>query len=157
MRRIALSMLGLFLFVGMVKAQQTTGEAAEEAKKAVLQIEEEKVPLILKGGPSFADWLDRVDADDLLIVSGSGATPTKAQQAEMWRSGREKQLSNDQHDRQFYIYDNGNVAIVTYISTAEIVTDGQTRKSTVRCADTWVKQDGKWLRVVHANTPLRTQ
>jgi hypothetical protein len=157
MRRIFLSMLVIVSLVGFVKAQQTTGAAAEEAKKAVMQFEKEKVPLILKGGSAMADWLDRVDADDVVLINANGDSGTKAHQVEMWRSGRVKQLSNDQHDHQVYVYDNGNVAIVTYISSVNSVVDGKSRTSTVRCADTWVKQDGKWLRVVHASTSLGAQ
>jgi Domain of unknown function (DUF4440) len=157
MQRIFLSMLVVVSLVGFVKGQQTTGAAAEEAKKAVMQFEKDKVPLILKGGPGFADWLDRVDADDVVLINGSGDSITKAHQVEIWRSGRVKQLSNDQHDHQLFVYDNGNVVIVTYISTVDSVTDGKPRTSTVRCADTWVKQDGKWLRIVHASTSIRAQ
>jgi hypothetical protein len=53
------------------------------------------------------------------------------------------------------VYDNGNVVIVTYIGTTKDDMGGKISTSTVRCADTWVKNDGKSLRVVHANTDIR--
>jgi hypothetical protein len=157
MPRILLSMLLLVSVVGAARAQQVTGKAAEEAKKEVLQFEKDKVPLLMKGGPAFADFFDRVDADDVVIINGDGGTITKADHVANWRSGGRKQLANNQHDHHAYVYDNGNVVVVTYVGTTKDEMRGKVSTSTVRCADTWVKQDGKWLRVVHANTSLRTE
>jgi hypothetical protein len=157
MRRILLSGLLAVSVVGSVNAQQATGAAAEEAKKEVMQFEKDKVPLLLKGGPAFADFFDRVDADEVVIIDGDGSTITRAKHVANWRSGGRKQLANNQHDHHVYVYDKGNVVIVTYIGTTKDDMHGKISTSTVRCADTWVKQDGKWLRVVHANTNLRTQ
>jgi hypothetical protein len=114
------------------------------------------VPLLLKGGPSFADFFDRVDADDVVIINGNGSTITKAAHVANWRNGGRKQISNNQHDHHVYVYDNGNVAVVTYIGTTKDELNGKVSTSTVRCADTWLKQDGKWLRIVHDNTDIRT-
>ena len=157
MRRILLSALLTILLTGVVRAQQTTGEAAEKAKREVMQFEKDKVPLLLKGGPAFADFFDRVDADDVIIINGNGGTISKAAHVANRRSGGRKQLSNNQHDHHVYVYDNGNVAVVTYIGTTKDEMNGKVSTSTVRCADTWVKQGGKWLRIVHANTDLRVQ
>jgi hypothetical protein len=157
MPRIFLSMLLVVSVVGFVKAQQTPGKAAEEAKKEVMQFEKDKVPLLMKGGSAFADFFDRVDADDVVIINGDGGTLSKAEHVANWRSGGRKQLANNQHDHRAYVYDNGNVVVVTYIGTTKDEMNGKVSTSTVRCADTWVKQGAKWLRVVHANTALRTQ
>jgi hypothetical protein len=157
MPRILLSMLLVVSVVGFLKAQQATGKAAEEAKKEVMQFEKDKVPLLMKGGSTFADFFDRVDADDVVIINGDGGTLTKAEHVANWRSGERKQLANNQHDHHVYAYDNGNVVVVTYIGTTKDEMKGKVSTSTVRCADTWVKQGGKWLRVVHANTSLQTQ
>ena len=157
MPRILFFVLLVISVVGFARAQQVTGKAADEAKKEVMQFEKDKVPLLMKGGSAFADFFDRVDADDVVIINGNGGTISKADHVANWRSGGRKQLANSQHDHQAYVYDNGNVVVVTYIGTTKDDMKGKVSTSTVRCADTWVKQDGKWLRVVHANTNLRTQ
>jgi ketosteroid isomerase-like protein len=158
MRRILLSILLAVSVVSLARAQQTTGKVAEEARKEVSQFEIDKVPLLLKGGPAFADWFDRLDADDVVLINGDGGTISKTAHVANWRSGGRRQLANNQHDHHVYVYDNGNVAIVTYIgTTTDELSKGKVTTSTVRCADTWVKQDGKWLRVVHANTDIRTK
>ena len=137
-------------------AQQATGPAAEQAKNEVMQFEKDKVPLLLQGGPAFADYFDRFDSDEVVIINGNGGTITKAKHVQNWRSNGRKQLSNDQHDHHVYVYDQGNVVIVTYIGTTKDDMGGKVSTNTVRCADTWVKQDGKWLRVVHANANIAT-
>jgi hypothetical protein len=157
MPRILFLVLLVISVVGFARAQQVTGKVADEAKKEVMQFEKDKVPLLMKGGSAFADFFDRVDADDVVIINGNGGTISKADHVANWRSGGRKQLANNQHDHQAYVYDNGNVVVVTYIGTTKDDMRGKVSTSTVRCADTWVKQDGKWLRVVHANTNLRTQ
>ena|ERR1700730_16772445 len=158
MRRLLLSGLLAFSVVGSVNAQQATGASAEIAKNEVMQLEKDKVPLLLTGGPAFADYFDRVDADDVVIIHGDGSTVTKAAHVANWRSRTRKQLANDQHDHHVYVYDDGKVVIVTYVGTTKNGDiNGNVSTSTVRCADTWVKHDGKWLRVVHANTDLRAQ
>jgi|SRR5581483_6087940 len=143
--------------VTFVNAQQTTGPAADQAKKEVMQFEKDKVPLLLQGGPAFADFFDRLDADDVVIIDGDGGTISKTKHVANWRMGGRKQLSNNQHDHHAYVYDNGNVVIVTYIGTTKDDMHGKVSTNTVRCADTWVKHDGKWLRVVHANTNIAAQ
>jgi hypothetical protein len=114
---------------------------------------------VAEGGPTFADFFDRVDADDVVIIHGDGSTVTKADHVATWRSGGRKQLANDQRDDHVYMEDKRTVVIVTYTTKGTKKDDmrGKVSTSTVRCVDTWVKQDGKWLRVVHANTNLRTQ
>lgn len=80
MRRLLLPALLAISLAGSMYAQQATGERAEEAKKVVMQFEKDKVPLLLKGGPDFADYFDRVDADDVVIIHGDGSTVSKATQ-----------------------------------------------------------------------------
>jgi hypothetical protein len=157
MRRAFLTSL-VILVAGPVYAQQATGQAAEEAKSVVMQFEKAKVPLLLKGGSDFADYFDRVDANDVVIIHGDGSSVSKAEHVANWRLGKRKQIANDQHDHHVYVYDGGNVVIITYVGiTKSEDTKGEIKTSSVRCADTWVKQDGKWLRVVHANTNLKLE
>ena len=141
-------------WVGYTRAQQTTGKVAEETRKEVMQFEKEKVPLLIKGGAAFADWLQKVDADDVIHMGANGKRNNKTAQVELWRSGNMTQSSNFQHDHEVFVYNNGNVAIVTYVGTTVDTVNGVTTVDIGRCADTWVKQNGKWLRVVHANAGM---
>jgi len=156
MRKFVLLFLFSVLWAGYGRAQQATGPAAEEARKQVMQFEKEKVPLLLEGGTAFADWLYKMDAEDVLHI-GQDMRRSKAEQVALWRSGGMTQFVNDQHDHQVYVYDNGNLAIVTYIGTTFQTVNGRTYRSTVRCVDSWVRQNEKWQRVVHINSPMPSQ
>ena len=155
MQRVLYVVLLALSIAATVQAQETTGPVAEQTREEVMQFEKEKVPLLLKGGAAFADFFDRVDADDVVMINGNGSTITKAAHVANWRAGGQKMLSNDQHDHHLYVYDNGNVAVVTYVGTTTDERNGKISTNTVRCADTWIKQDGKWLRIVHANTDIQ--
>jgi hypothetical protein len=154
MRKVILLVVCSVLWCGYAKAQQVTGPAAEEAKQQVMQIEKEKVPLMLKGGNAFADWLYKMDAEDALFI-GTYYHRSKAEEVVLWRSGKIKESGVDEHDYHAYIYDNGNLAIVTYMATSYQTVNGGSHRSTTACEDSWVRQDGRWLRTVHftAETP----
>lgn len=157
MQRVLLSTLLVASLAGFVKAQQTTGEAADKARADIMKLEKGKVPLLLKGGPAFADWFDKYDADDVLIINGDGSRISKAEHVNNWRSGKMTQSKNYQHDHEVYIYDKGNVAVVTYVGTTTDTLGGKTAVHVGRATDVWVKQDGNWLRVVHGNVAMKTQ
>jgi hypothetical protein len=130
------------------------GKAAEDAKVQIMKFEKEKVPVLLKGGAAWAGWLDKMDSKDIVMINGGGVRPTHEEWIEKWRTGQMKQAKNNQHDHQVYAYNNGNVAVLTYIGTTLNTLDGKTTTDDDRAVDVWVKQNGEWLRVVHANTPM---
>jgi hypothetical protein len=156
MRKILFLVALSVLWAGYARAQQTTGPAAEQARKEIMQFEKEKVPLLLQGGYHFSDWLSKMDAEDSLFI-GHDKRRTKLEQVELWRSGNMVQHSNDQRDHKVFVYDNGNLAIVTYVGRTVNTVNGITAASNDRCVDTWVKQDGVWKRVVHINSRIPPQ
>lgn len=155
MRRVLLLVVFSVSWCAFAKAQQATGSEAEAAKQQVLQIEKEKVPLILKGGNAFADWLYKMDAEDALFI-GTDYRRSKADEVALWRSGKIADYSDDEHDYHVYVYDGGNLAVVTYMATMYQRVNGRSHRSTNACEDTWVRQGGRWLRTVHfiTDTPM---
>lgn len=148
MQRAFLAIVVSALLCGAAVAQQVTGPAAEDATKQLLQIEKGKIPLLLSGGDAAADWLYTMDAEDALFI-GTNYRRSKAEVVAMWRAGNITQFVHDEHGYKVYIYDNGNLGVVTYtVDIAETV-NGRSYRSTKGCEDSWVKKDGKWLRVVH--------
>ena len=137
--------------IGYAGAQRTIGPAAEAAREQLMQFETDKVPLLLEGGAAFADWLQKMDADDTVYLNPNGTINDKTPQVDKWRDGTMTQSANFQRGHEVFVYNDGNVVIVTYLGTTVDTVKGKTTVDRVRCADTWVKQDGRWLRVVHAN------
>lgn len=141
----------LAVSVGCAGAQQAIGPTADKARKQVMQFEQRKIPLLLEGGAAFADWLQQVDSGDTVYLNPNGSINDKTAQVKKWRTGNMTQSANFQRDHEIFIYNDGNVAIVTYIGTTVDTVNGVTSVDRVRCADTWVRQNGSWVRVVHAN------
>jgi hypothetical protein len=160
MRKILIAGLLGVSWAGYAIAQQATGKgaetgkAAEDAKADIMNFEKEKVPLLLKGADTWANWLEKMDSKDIVMINGDGSRVTHEGWIEKWRTGQMKQASNNQHDHQAYAYDKGNVVVLTYIGTTVDTLDGKTTTDNSRAVDVWVKQDGKWLRVVHANSAM---
>ena len=149
MRTILLCLLLAVSFAGVVNAQQMTGDTAEAVKKEILKIEEEKVRGLLTGGSEPVDWVERYDADEIAQTNVDGSTPTKAQVVAGLRPGVFRAHSMKQDEHRIRVYDNGNVAVVTYRAIGVIERDGKVSNRQNRFTDTWVKQNGEWRRVVH--------
>jgi hypothetical protein len=160
MRKILLVGLVGFSLAGYTIAQQVAGRAAEQGKAAdqakaeIMKFEKDKVPYLLKGGDAWANWLDKMDSKDIVMINGDGSRVTHEGWMDKWRTGKMKQASNNQHDHQVYAYSKGNVVVLTYIGTTLDTLDGKTTTDNARAVDVWVKQDGNWLRIVHSNSAM---
>ena len=153
MRTILLSRLLAVALVGSVQAQEITSEStATPEQKEILKIEHDKVKALYEGGSVAADWFDRMEDDGLAQTNADGSTLTNAQHVAQRRSGDHKSLFQDHYDYRVRIY-NGNTAVVTYLAYGITVSKGKPSSYVhVATTDVFVKQDGAWRTVVHANT-----
>jgi uncharacterized protein DUF4440 len=135
---------------GMIAVQAITGEKAEAVKKEILKIEDEKVAGLLRGGSEPVDWIKQYDAEDVAQTNIDGTTPTKAEIEAGLRPGVFKMHSMKQDGHRFRVYDNGNVAVVTYHALGVLERNGEVTPRESNFSDVWVKQNGAWLRVLHA-------
>ena len=151
MQRILSVMLLMVSMVGSVNAKEETGPVADEARKEILKMELDKVPILLEGGATTADWFDRVNDDDLVYVEPRAGVKTKAQVEEQWRSGGRRTVANHQYDHRVRIYGNGTVGVMSYFGDTEVVEKaGETiKKSHTVTTDVWIKKGEKWKRLVH--------
>jgi hypothetical protein len=134
---------------GMVAAQAVTGEKAEAAKQAIMKIEDEKVAGLLRGGSEPVDWIKKYDAEDIAQTNIDGSTPTKSEIEAGLAPGFFKMHSMKQDGHRIRVYDNGNVAVVTYHALGELERGGKVTPRESNFSDVWVKQNGAWLRVLH--------
>ena len=142
------TLLGISL-AGTVAAQAITGEKAEAAKKEILKIEDEKVAGLLRGGSEPVDWIRQYDAEDVAQTNIDGSSPNKAEIEAGLQPGVFKMHSMKQDGHRFRVYDDGNVAVVTYHALGVIERNGAVANRENLFTDVWVKQKGAWLRVVH--------
>jgi hypothetical protein len=137
-------------FPGICAAQAVTGEKAEAVKKEIMKIEDEKVAGLLRGGAEPVDWIRQYDAEDVAQTNIDGSSPNKAEIAAGLQPGVFKMHSMKQDGHRFRVYDNGNVAVVTYHALGVLERNGKVTPRESNFSDVWVKQNGAWLRVLHA-------
>jgi ketosteroid isomerase-like protein len=157
MRRIFFVALLTVSLAGAISAQEVIGAKAEAVKKEIMKIEDAKVAGLLSGGSEPVDWIVKYDAEDIAQTSVDGSTPNKAQieaglQPEVFKMHSMKQ---DRH--RFRVYDDGNVAVVTYHALGVIERNGKVANRENLFTDVWVKQKGAWLRVVHQERDMPKQ
>jgi hypothetical protein len=149
MRRIFLAFLLTVSLAGVVFAQEVTGAKAEAVKKEIMAIEDEKVAGLLRGGSEPVDWIVKYDAENIAQTDVDGSTPNKAQIEAGLQPGVFKMHSMKQDGHHFRVYDNGNVAVVTYHALGVVERNGKSVNRENLFSDVWVKQKGAWLRVLH--------
>src|SRR5229473_2273987 len=150
MRKILLTTLLLASLAGIIAAQAVTGEKAEAVKKEIMKIEDEKVEGLLRGGSEPVDWIRQYDAEDVAQTNIDGSSPTKTEIEAGLQPGVFKMHSMKQDGHRFRVYDNGNVAVVTYHALGVLERNGKVTPRESNFSDVWVKQNGAWLRVLHA-------
>ena len=150
MRKVLLSLVFAVALPGMAAAQAVTGAKAEAVKKEIMKIEDEKVAGLLRGGPEPVDWIKQYDAEDVAQTNIDGSSPNKAEIEAGLQPGVFKMHSMKQDGHRFRVYDNGNVAVVTYHALGVLERHGKVTPRESNFSDVWVKQNGAWLRVLHA-------
>jgi hypothetical protein len=134
---------------GVLPAQSVTGDKAETVKKEIMKIEDKKVAGLLRGGSEPVDWIKQYDAEDIAQTNIDGSTPTKTEIEAGLAPGFFKMHSMKQDGHRIRVYDNGNVAVVTYHALGELERSGKVTPRESNFSDVWVKQNGAWLRVLH--------
>jgi uncharacterized protein DUF4440 len=154
MRKVLLVTLLELSLAGTMAAQAVTGEKAEAVKKEIMKIEDEKVAGLLRGGSEPVDWIKQYDAEEVAQTNIDGSSPTKAEIEDGLKPGVFKMHSMKQDGHRFRVYDNGNVAVVTYHALGVLERNGKVTPRESNFSDVWVKQNRAWLRVLHAEREI---
>jgi len=144
----------VFLFVSSgvlagVSRAQTPAQANDEAKKEVLQAEDDEGKAILKGDTKT---LDRLWSDDLLYTNQKGELHTKTEHLAEFQSGARKFDSYKHDDIRVHVY--ADMAIVNGRSTSTVHDKDEISIGPRRYTNVWVKQNGEWKLVVHHVTDI---
>src|ERR1700676_4054730 len=154
MSKYLVAMLLAASLPGMIAAQAISGEKAETAKKEIMKIEDEKLAGLLRGGSEPVDWIRQYDAEEVAQTNIDGSSPTKAEIEAGLQPGDFKMHAMKQDGHRFRVYDNGNVAVVTYHALGVLERNGKVTPRESNFSDVWVKQNGAWLRVLHAEREI---
>jgi len=108
-------------------------------EKELLKLENEFARAVASND---ADALDRLFADDWIIVEPDGGIIDKARFLEVIRSGALSHESMESTDLRARLY--GNTAVVTGLTTSKGKFMGQDFTSCERATDIFVKQADRW-------------
>jgi hypothetical protein len=95
--------------------------------------------------------MDRILADEFILVTGSGKTYTKADLLEEARSGRVHYERQDDTNQAVRVW--GNTAVITALLTEKGTDDGKPFDKTVWFSDTYLRTPAGW-RYVFAQSSL---
>jgi ketosteroid isomerase-like protein len=156
MRRTLLLSLLPVAILGMVMEQgasQNKTDAAEQTKREVLRVEDQRNHAMLKADTTA---LDRIYADEIAWTMSTGELLTKAQILANIRSGKQKLDSiivSD--DIRLHVY--GNTVVMTGRTPTTLRYKGSSIDYPRRYTNVYVKQAGQWQLVVHHSTPVAQQ
>jgi hypothetical protein len=154
MRRILLSMLLAVSLVGFARAQEATGDKAEEVKGQILKLKQEQDRAFDSTGTSnnyATDWAERYEADGLVHMTER--LRNKTELLDELQNGKRKIITSKHYGHQFHVYGNGEdgtTVIVTYFIDVTLELDGKRTTRHNFAVDTFVHQKGQWWCVVHS-------
>jgi Domain of unknown function (DUF4440) len=153
MQKILVTILLVVSSAGLARAQETTGQKGEEAKKEIMKIELDKIAFHNANGDATADWDARYNDKDVVNLS-RGAIHPEADQLASIRSGKTYIIDQKQYDHKVTVYNSGTVAVVSYRQDATFREDGKPVPRHSICVNVWVKfEDGRWQRIAHIVEP----
>ncbi|MGH9678832.1 MAG: nuclear transport factor 2 family protein [Candidatus Acidiferrales bacterium] len=150
MRRfVILLVLSIVAVLGVAKF--AIARAAEEnLKEEILNVSDEREQALAKGDIAA---LDRIDADDLVYTNWRGVTMTKAQHDAVIQARKLSFQTNFKHS-EVKVVIHGNTGIVTGVSATAVNYKGNAFHGTRKFVNVFVKENGRWLCVVHFETPV---
>ena len=156
--KVALALVAVFALIGWQSAQ-----AAEKGSKSaagggdeatIMKLTEKIREASLKGDVAT---FQELYADDFLSISAiTGATSTKADAINNFKTGKLKYESITTSDTQVHFY-GSTTALVTAKAEVKGTLGGQDLSGTYRSARLWVKRNGKWQVVFFQSTKVPTQ
>ena len=140
--------IGLCVIAGL-SAVLTTAAFADNAERAVLQMEEARVHAMLAGNlPALSEFLSA----DLTYVHSGGQLETRSEFIERLKTGKLRYRRFDRQEVRARVY--GKTAVVTGRAHVEVDADGGPNAFEIRFLDVWVRQNGRWQMVAWQSTRL---
>ena len=121
--------------------------STESAEQAVLQLENERVPALLRRDTAF---IERVYADDYVVTGANGVVRTRAEVVADMKSGAQtfEAMKNDGTKVRIY----GDTAIVTGRTTQKGQYKGQPSLSPTMFTRVYVRLGGQWRLVANSSS-----
>lgn len=115
------------------------GASSENIKQAVEQLEKERLKALVEGDAGF---IERVYADDYIVIPANGIVRNKSQVVEELKAGGIKVESIKNDDLEARVY--GDTVILTGHTTQTVSDRGQTSSGQILFTRVYVKHNGVW-------------
>ena len=147
------STIGLLLFSLAALASAHSGESPAEVEKIVARLDTEYQAAVKAND---AATMDRVLADDFVLVIGNGKTFSKE---DLLKSAREKTVVYEhQEELEQKVRVWGETAVVTALLWIKGTSEGKTFERKLWFSDTYVKTPAGWRYVLgQASLPLPSE
>ncbi len=147
------SLLGCLLVAFAAIPAASRAESAGEVEKIVAKLDTEYQAAVKAND---AATMDRILADDFVLVIGSGKTFTKE---DLLESAREKTVIYErQEELEQKVRVWGDTAVVTALLWIKGTSEGKTTERKLWFSDTYVKTDEGWRYVLgQASLPLPSE
>jgi ketosteroid isomerase-like protein len=152
-RAVATAFMAVFL-IAMTFAQDAgknssaKGAGTDEVNKLEKQVRDS----LVKGDTSV---LERVTADDFVMIDGDGAVFDKNQSLQMMKDGSVKITAINVKDEKLRRY--GDTVIYNGLGDVTVSVNGQEHTVAQRVTIVWARQNGQWKRVSFHETPVRPE
>lgn len=129
------------------KASATSAASTADVERAVMQLENERIPALLGGDTAF---IERVYAADYVVTGANGVVRTRPQVIADMKSGVQTFESMKNDDVKVRAY--GDTAIVTGRTIQKGQYKGQPSLSPTLFTRVYVKRDGQWHLVANSSS-----
>jgi ketosteroid isomerase-like protein len=151
-RAVAIAFLSVFM-VALALAQNTgaapTTKSEADAEQQVKQLEQQIRSEVIKSDTS---GMERFEADDFVIIDGSGVMSDKNHSIQMLKDGSVKYTAIDVKEERLRMY--GNTAIFNGLANTKVTVNGQDHSGDYRVTIVWAKLNGQWKRLSFQATPV---
>ncbi len=139
----------LALPLASARGQETAKAKGGNAEEQVKALQARAIEALLKSDTGF---FEKYFADDIVIIHGTGAVVTKAQDIQNLKSGALKYESYDVSDRKIRIY--GNTAVVNDVASVKGLIASKPFNGDFRITWVWVELNGNWKIVSRQITKI---
>ncbi len=144
-RTLVITMLAIAvssLALGQTKSSKA--KQSSNVEQAIKQLDNERMQAIQKSDTAF---IERVYANDYVVIGANGTVRNKAQVIADFKSGALKVESLKDDELKVRVY--GDTAILTGRSTSKVKDKGQDISGQSLFTRVYVKRNGQWQFVTH--------
>ncbi|MBV9959959.1 MAG: nuclear transport factor 2 family protein [Acidobacteria bacterium] len=131
-------------------ADKSSGKSARSTEQELIALNQELIDALARGDRAA---VDRIYAPEFVRTTVQGGLLTKAQALDSIKAPADG-VKITYESKEIQVFDYGNAAVLAYLSIRHTENKGEKSDFLYRVTDTFIKRDGRWLKVASAGTPV---